>query len=91
MTKYFDNEFQSASGYWHCMNSSDLGNGSNIWWKFPRSINISLEEYVKVLALNFHATLKYLEKSDTLLFSWKSQSDMRKFKNWANRKYRECN
>ena len=91
MNKYFNNEFQTANGYWHCMNDSDLANGSNIWWKFPRSINISLEEYIKTLALDFHATLEYLEKSDILLFSWKNQSDMRKFKNWANRKYRECN
>lgn len=88
--KFFDNEFQSGDGSWHCMNASDLANNSNAWWKFPRTMNMDLCDYIKLLINKFHVDqLEYLDSADVLLYSWRNQSDMRKFKNWANAEYRK--
>lgn len=87
--RYFNDEWQSASGNWHCGNTSDLGNGSNEWWRLPRRLNMPLEDYVQMLITQYKPDNIYYDIEHNLLsFSWKSITAMRKFKNDMNRKCR---
>lgn len=86
---YFTSEFEDANGYWHCVNDSDLANDSNVWWHLPRFLGLPLDEYVKMLVEKFNVSkIDYRPSANLLLFSWSEQKDMRKFKNWANKEYR---
>ena len=87
--RYFNDEWETASG-WVCGNTSDLGNGSNIWWHFPRLMGWNLDDYIKLLVNKFQVNyIYYNQEYDVLHYAWKSQDAMRKFKNWANAEYRK--
>jgi len=82
-------EWQDAAlGTWHCNNVSH-GLKYAMWWIVPRLLEISPAEYVKLLVETFHAEVLYLSKKGVLLFKWRKQSDMRRFKNTINRIARE--
>lgn len=89
---YKTTEWQSPTGKWYCNNVDDLAGIGSKWWIPARILNISLEEYVLLLINTFKVdTIKYLEDGDVLIFSWNSQSAMRKYKNWINKKAKEIN
>ena len=84
-------EWQDAvSGTWHC---NDVSHGSKyaVWWVVPRLLGITPAEYTKLLIETFHAEVLYFSEKDVLLFKWRKQSDMRRFKNTINRIAREKN
>lgn len=77
-------------GKWHCGDCSDLAHGSNYWWHAPRLLGMPLDEYVTMLVQTFHAIVTYNAEKDVLCMSWNSQAEMRKYKNWINKKAREA-
>lgn len=82
-------EWQDAcTGNWHC-NDVSLGFTSAAWWNIPRMLGISPTEYAKMLTEEYNAEVSYRPKNDVLLFHWRKQSDMRRFKNTINRIARE--
>jgi hypothetical protein len=85
-------EWQDDIGRWHCADISNLGNNSATWWYIPRLLNISLDNYIKLLKNDFNVSyITFFERTQMVYFYWDSQSDMRKFKNFINRKAREKN
>lgn len=84
MTEWYD----STVGTWHC---NDVSHGYQyaVWWVVPRLLNISPANYVKLLIEDYHAEVTYFKDEDVLIFQWRNQSDMRRFKNTINRIARE--
>ena len=80
-------EWQSGSGKWYCNDTSDLTSARALWYTPARMLNISLEEFVKMLINDFQ--VDYIEFNKILIYSWDSQAKMRVFKNWINKKARE--
>lgn len=89
---YKATEWQSPSGRWHCNDVQDLAGGSGSWWIPCRILGIAPEEYVKLLKERFNASnISYKIETNILLFSWENQEDMRKYKNFINKKAKEVN
>ena len=85
-------EWESASGYWECNDVDDLGNGSGYWWHPARMMNISPAEYLKWVIDNFHPDrIDHSDDCSFVGFAWKSQSQMRLFKNKINALARQYN
>lgn len=85
-------EWQGSSGLWYCNDIEDLGNGSGRWWIPARMLGLSLDKYVEMLIKDFKVdNIKYNEERDVLIFSWRKQADMRKYKNWINAAARKAN
>lgn len=81
-------EWQSATGRWYCNDTSDLTSARALWYTPARLLNISLEEFVRMLINDFQVdTINFDGK--TLIYSWDSLSKCRLFKNWLNKKARE--
>ena len=78
---------------WYCGDHTEFphkGSICSLWWAPARMLNMSLDDYVKMLIEEFKVDkIKYFEDTDVLVYSWSSQSQMRIFKNWINRKARE--
>ena len=50
------------------------------------------DEYVNLLITKFKPdNISYNQEKNVLIYSWKKQSDMRKFKNWLNAEARKKN
>ena len=85
-------EYQLANGNWMCSDVEDLGHGSGYWWIPAQMLGMKLTDYILMLKETFNATdFVYYKESGYLSYSWKSQADMRKFKNWINSKARQAN
>ena len=85
-------EWQGSSDLWYCNDIEDLGKGSGRWWIPARMLGFSLDKYVEMLIKDFKVNnIKYNEERDVLVFSWRKQADMRKYKNWINAAARKAN
>ena len=85
-------EWQDGVGNWHCGDVEDLAHDSNYWYNACRLYDLTPVDYVKMLLSTFNVTkISYNLEKDVLLFSWKSQTDMRKFKNQTNALARKKN
>lgn len=89
---YKTTEWEDGDGTWNCGDVSHLSANSNTWWYPCNILDITPVEFVKLLmekfnAINFH----YSTKFDVLMYSFKTQSDCRKYKNFINKKAREKN
>ena len=84
-------EWQGASGVWYCGDTSDLGKGSGYWWLPARMLGITPAAYVEKIIKEFNPIVYHNEDCSFVSFSWKSQSDMRRFKNWLNAEARSRN
>lgn len=85
-------EYQGSSKDWHCIASAEIGKIGNQWYTPARALGMKLDEYVEMLIRDFHPDhIQFYNNSENglLLFSWKSQTDMRKYKNWINKKMRD--
>ena len=83
-------EWQSPNGNWNCGDVEDLANNSNAWWIPCRILEVPVEEYVNMLVNDFKVSyIKYFSDKNLLFFSWDNQTDMRKFKNFVNKKAKE--
>ena len=87
---YSVSEWKSPTGHYHCGDMSDLANNSNAWWIPCRILEITPEDYVKMLVDKFKVDyLRYSEEHDILFFSWNNQTAMRKYKNFINKEAKE--
>lgn len=80
--------YDQYSDTYHCNDVYVKGGG--VWWLVPRMLQMNPAEYIKMLVEVYHADLVYFKDKSVLLMSWKNQSEMRKFKNWVNKKAREA-
>lgn len=81
-------EFCDSLDKWHCGDYSDLANDSNVWYRLPRILGMSINDFVKTLA-DSNAIITWHKDSGLLFYCWDSQSDMRKFKNDYNKRLRK--
>lgn len=83
---YKASEWQSGSGKWHCIDTSDLVGGSAMWWLPCRILDLSPADFVKMLIEKYNANITWMEEKNLLLWDWDAdkQLDMRKFKNMLN-------
>jgi hypothetical protein len=79
--------YDPNSETYHCNDVNVKGGG--VWWLVPRMLQMDPAEYVKMLIETYHADVFYFSDKSVLLMSWKSQTEMRKFKNWVNKRARE--
>lgn len=86
-------EWQSPSGAWYCNDTSEIGRSqAGLWWAPARLLDLSLDEYVNLLITKFKPdNIFYNQEKNVLIYSWKRQADMRKFKNWLNAEARKKN
>ena len=85
-------EWQSETGYWHCNCVDNLAGGSSNWYLPARILGISPADFLKMLINDFKPDDIFVDKEKCLVFfSWKSQTQMRKYKNWINKKARDVN
>ena len=93
MHLYRVSEWQSSgSGVWYCNDVEDLAGISSRWWTPARMLNMPLDEYVVMLVEEFKVdSISYDPEANVLVFYWKSREACRKYKNWINKKARECN
>lgn len=86
----FLTEWQSASGYWYCADVSDVRGISFSYWAIVRMLNITPAAFAELLTKKFNVShMSYSKEKDVLTYCWKSQADMRKFKNWVNAQARK--
>ena len=82
-------EWESESG-WHCNCVDDLANNSAAWWLPARVLGISPADFIKLLLTKYKPDEFYFNPDTCFCcWSWKSQSQMRLYKNWINRIARE--
>lgn len=84
-------ELKDASG-WSIYSPKDIGKLGNQWWAPARALNLAPADYIEMIIRDFKPDfIKFFDSSPNglLLFSWKSQVNMRKFKNWLNKRLRE--
>lgn len=82
-------EFQGNSGMWYCSDPSNFAGGSGNWWNAARAWNLSPAAFIEMLIKDFHPdNISYSLDKNVLVYSWKSQVDMRAYKNATNRQAR---
>lgn len=88
-------EWVSPTGKWHCACVSNLKENSSAWYLPARILGISPAEYLLFVIENYKPDdISVLNKDSNdliILFSWNEQKNMRKFKNYINKKAREVN
>jgi len=84
-------EWQGADNYWHCNDVEDLGHGSGYWWHPARMLGLTPAAYVEKIIKEFNPIVYHNEDCSFVSFSWRKQSDMRRFKNWLNKEARDKN
>lgn len=82
-------EWQSASGKWHC-NDPDLITRGDQWLIPAKILNMNIVDYLVMMKEQYNAIVNIREDGNFAYCSWKSQTDMRKYKNWINAKARDC-
>lgn len=78
-------EWQGAGRAWYCNDTSDLKNGSALWWLPARMLKKTPAEYVKMVIEDFHPDYIYCNSDGSFVsWCWENQNDMRRFKNYIN-------
>lgn len=81
-------EWQSGSGNWYVADTTTFTK----WWQIPRFLNISLDEYIKLLVNDYKVDdICYNKEKDVLLFSWENTTMSHKFMLFINRMARNGN
>lgn len=78
----------TCAGTWYC-NDTSQGFKSAAWWLVPHMLGMELDAFAKMPVEDYHAEVSYYSKNDVLLYQWRSQADMRKYKNRMNAIARE--
>ena len=85
-------EWQGSGESWYCNDTSNLSGIGALWDTPAIMLGISRLEYVELLATKFKPTrMSYNKEKNVLVYSWKSQAQMRVFKNWINAEARKRN
>ena len=84
-------EWQSTgTGKWYCNDTSEIGkSAAGLWYTPARMLDMPLDKFVKMLVYDFE--VDYISFGKTLIYSWDSQTKMRKFKNFINAEARKRN
>lgn len=80
------------NGWWSCYYSKRVTSVWNMWYTPARALGLEPADYVQMVIDKFHPDkIIYSDKPEHLLvlFKWKKQSDMRVFKNWINKQFRD--
>ena len=86
---YKAEEWQSASGRWHCTDPNLITRGDQ--WLIPaKIINMPIADFLVFVKQEFNARVNIREDGGFAYFDWDKQADMRKYKNWINDKARKC-
>ena len=89
---YQQTEWQSLTGAWHCNCVDKLSNGSGAWYLPARLLELTPAEFIDFLITNFKPDhFSYDKEKCFCCWSWNNQTDMRKYKNYINKKAREKN
>ena len=89
---YTMKEWESPSGKWYCNCVDDLAGTAGLWYTPARILDLTPAAYIKFVVEHFKPDdIHYNEEKCLVFFSWKSQTSMRKFKNYINKKAREKN
>ena len=84
-------EWETSSG-WHCNCVSNLAHNSAAWYIPARILNISPADFIELLFRQFKPDNFYFDENTCFCnWSWKSQANMRKFKNFINAEARKKN
>ena len=79
-------------GYWYCNDVSDIAGPGFHWSAAMRLLNLTPLAFVEMLATQFKPDrIKYDPEHNVLVYCWKSQQAMRKYKNWLNAEARKRN
>jgi len=85
-------EWQSASGNWYCGCVDNLAGDSGAWYLPARILNITPVAFIELLITKFKPDdVWYSKEKCILVYSWKSQTKMRAYKNWLNAEARKKN
>ena len=85
-------EWQNADEYWHCNCTSNLAQGSAIWYHPARILGITPAAFIELLITKYKPDRFYYNKESCFCsWAWKSQTQMRKYKNWINAEARKKN
>lgn len=88
---YKASEWEGGSGRWYVNDVEDLAGISGYWWVPMRMLGMTPEEYVFMLRDTFKAgNFHYTAEKNVLIFSFKTQADARKYKNWINAQARKA-
>lgn len=95
-TIYKMTEWQSPTGVWYVSNTQDLGHDSGAWWLPARFLNMSLDNYIKMLIDEYHVSyIKFFPDSNKgkslLIFNWDKYEYAHKYYLWINRMARNNN
>ena len=81
-----------SAGKWHVNDVKNLCGRSAKWYTPMRILNLSVEEYVKLLIEDFHAKgLHYYAANDYLGFYFLKESEAKAFCSYVNKKARYRN
>ena len=92
--KFKFTEWRGSSGNWHTGDVSALSKDSNNAYLHAQTLGLSLPEYQELIAKYEpdHNEMVFNEPENQrglILFWWKDQAKMRKFKNYINKCFRE--
>lgn len=85
-------EWQSGSGRWYVNDVQELCTVASRWWTPVRMLKMTPNDYVLMLRDKFKAgDFVYTAEKNVLIFSFDTQADARKYKNWINAQARKAN
>ena len=90
MTLFRMEEWQSPIGDWHCGHVASFPKNVQLWVCPARILGMPADEYVKWMIETYKRDKIYWS-GKLFTFSWKSQAQMRKFKNYINAQSRKVN
>lgn len=85
---YKANEWQGSSGRWYVADTESLENNSAAWWVPSRVLGVSASGFVLLLRNKFQVK-DICFRNDFLSFTFDSQTQARKYKNYINKVARE--
>lgn len=80
-----------SCGQWSCISIKDVGRIGNQWYTPARALGMELSDFVELIVRKFspdRISFSDVPPNGLLLFSWESQTQMRKYKNWINKELR---
>ena len=76
---------------WHC-NYTKERRKVGLWFHPARILGIPADKYIELVIKEYNAEVYYHNEDCSLVFvQWNNQKDMRRFKNFINKKARERN
>lgn len=92
MALYRCEEWQGGSGCWYCEHTSTFPQNVQMWVVPSRILGISPADFIQLLVDKFKPDNFYHNEDYSFVgWSWKSQAQMRAYKNWINAEARKKN